>query len=55
MDNIDMMLLRLLVKRPMHTTQMASALGITEDEVRRRMGRLQELGLVGHISSEANA
>jgi len=54
MDDIDMMLLRLLVSRPMHTTQMARLLEITEHEVRQRMGRLQELGLVGYISPEAN-
>jgi Mn-dependent DtxR family transcriptional regulator len=39
----------------MHTTQMARLVDITENEVQQRMGRLQELGLVGHISSEANA
>jgi DNA-binding Lrp family transcriptional regulator len=54
MDNIDIMLLRLLVSGPMHTTQMARFLRITEDQVVQRMGHLQDLGLVGHISPEAN-
>lgn len=55
MDDIDLMLLRLLVKSPMHTTTLARSLGITENEILQRMGRLQDLGLVGYIGPEANA
>jgi DNA-binding Lrp family transcriptional regulator len=53
MDNIDMKLLRLLRSTPMHTAQIAKLLGVTENEVLHRMGRLQELGLVEYVGPEA--
>ena len=48
MDYTDMKLLRLLAsaRREMHTSELAEALGITEDEVCRRMANSQNLGLV---------
>ena len=56
MDYIDITLLRLLVRTgPIHTTGLARMLGVTEDEVRQRMGRLRDLGLVAYIVPEANA
>jgi len=56
MDNIDMKLLRLLMRGvPMHTAEMARLLNITEDEVQQRMGRLQDLGLVEYVGPGANA
>jgi DNA-binding Lrp family transcriptional regulator len=55
MDDIDMALLRFLVRSPMHPTKLARSLGITEDEVQQRMSRLQDLGLVEYISPEPNA
>jgi len=56
MDNIDMKLLRLLMRGvPMHTAEMARLLSVTEDEVQQRMGRLQDLGLVEYVGPGANA
>ena len=56
MDEIDMMLLRLLESNgPIHTTELAWLLGVAEGEVLQRMGRLQDLVLVEHLSPEANA
>jgi predicted ArsR family transcriptional regulator len=52
--DIDKRLLRVLMTSPMRTIQMAMALGIPEDEVRWRMRRLQELGLVAYAGPEGN-
>jgi Mn-dependent DtxR family transcriptional regulator len=43
------------MERPMHTTELAASLGITEDDVLERMGRLQDLGLVEYMGPGANA
>jgi DNA-binding Lrp family transcriptional regulator len=56
MDNIDMKLLRLLMRGvPMHTTEMARLLSVKEDEVQQRMGHLHDMGLVEYAGPGANA
>ena len=48
MDETDKTLLKLLYENgAMHTVEMASALGVSEDEIVSRMMRLQEEGMVG--------
>jgi DNA-binding Lrp family transcriptional regulator len=48
MDETDKRLLKLLYENgAMHTVEMASALGVSEDEIVSRMMRLQEEGMVG--------
>jgi len=49
MDDMDKILLKLLHENggAMHTTEMAAALGIGEDEVVSHLMHLQEEGLVG--------
>lgn len=47
-DETDKTLLKLLYENgAMYTVEMASALGVSEDEIVSRMMRLQEEGMVG--------
>jgi DNA-binding Lrp family transcriptional regulator len=48
MDKTDKTLLKLLYENGvMHTVELATALGVSEDEIVSRMMRLQEMGMVG--------
>ena len=48
MDEMDKLLLKLLYENgAMHTVEMATTLGVSEDEIVSRMMRLQEEGMVG--------